>query len=105
MHTGVQRENVSKADGRPARRAGGKLPCWIFWQHTLEGGGKVNGKSHKETSGCDSCGNYVYDGEYGYYVCEANLDEDEMARFLLDKRFDCPYYHLGDEYQVVRRQM
>ncbi len=56
-------------------------------------------------SGCDSCANYAYDEECGYYVCEANLDEDEMARFLIDKRFDCAYYHPGDEYLVVRRQM
>ncbi len=28
---------------------------------------------------CDSCTNYVYDEEYEYYVCEVNLDEDEMG--------------------------
>ncbi len=38
-------------------------------------------------------------------MCEADLDEDEMARFLLDHIFDCPYYHSGDEYLVVRHQM
>ncbi|MCI8606766.1 MAG: hypothetical protein HFG72_08105 [Hungatella sp.] len=62
-------------------------------------------KSRQGPSGCESCANYVYDEEYDYYVCEADLDEDEMARFLLDHRFDCPYYHSGDEYLVVRHQM
>ena len=38
-------------------------------------------------------------------MCEADLDEDEMARFMLERRFDCPYYHPADEYLVVRRQM
>ena len=54
---------------------------------------------------CDSCGNYVYDEEYGYYVCEASLDEDEMAAFLGDRYFECPYYVTDDEYQIVRKQM
>ena len=40
---------------------------------------------------CESCGNYVYDDDYGYYVCEADLDEDEMASFLGNQRFECPY--------------
>jgi hypothetical protein len=62
-------------------------------------------KNRGTSSGCDSCTNYVYDEEYEYYVCEADLDEDEMARFMLERRFDCPYYHPADEYLVVRRQM
>ena len=31
---------------------------------------------------CDTCANYSYDEEYEYYVCEVDLDEDEMQRFL-----------------------
>lgn len=54
---------------------------------------------------CESCGNYVYDEEYEYYVCEADLDEDEMAHFLGNKRFECPYYVTDDEYRIVRKQM
>lgn len=56
-------------------------------------------------SSCDSCVNYVYDQEWGYYVFEANLDEDDMPRFLSSQTFNCPFYRLDDEYQVVRRQM
>lgn len=29
---------------------------------------------------CETCAFYTYDDEYGYYVCEADLDEDEMVR-------------------------
>ena len=54
---------------------------------------------------CDTCGNYVYDEEYGYYVCEADLDEDEMAAFLSSRDFQCPYYQTDDEYRIVRKQM
>ena len=35
---------------------------------------------------CETCAFYTYDDEYGYYVCEADLDEDEILtrkRFLL----------------------
>ena len=59
----------------------------------------------KSVSNCESCVNYVYDEDYEYYVCEANLDEDDMVRFLQDRSFQCPYYQLDDEYQVVRHQM
>jgi len=61
-------------------------------------------KKQSQTS-CESCGNYVYDEEYGYYVCEADLDEDEMAGFLGSQSFQCPYYQLDDEYRIVRKQM
>lgn len=54
---------------------------------------------------CETCGNYVYDEDYGYYVCEASLDEDEMAAFLGDRHFECSYYVTDDEYQIVRKQM
>lgn len=56
-------------------------------------------------SGCETCSNYVYDEDYEYYVCEADLDEDELVRFLSSASFQCPYYHLDDEYRIVRKQM
>lgn len=56
-------------------------------------------------SSCDTCGNYCYDEEYGYYICEADLDEDEMSAFLSNQQFQCPCYQLEDEYRIVRKQM
>ena len=41
----------------------------------------------------------------GNNVCEADLDEDEMASFLGNQRFECPYYQTDDEYRIVRKQM
>ena len=46
-----------------------------------------------------------YDEEEEYYVCEINLDEDEMYKFLTDSWKSCPYYRNNDEYKVVRHQM
>ena len=54
---------------------------------------------------CETCAFYTYDEEYGYYVCEADLDEDEMLKFLSSTFDACPYYRSGDEYSVVRHQM
>lgn len=59
----------------------------------------------KESGSCESCAYYIYDEEYEYYVCEADLDEDEMFAFLKGADFRCPLYRAGDEYRVVRKQM
>ena len=45
----------------------------------------------KKSAGCEYCSNYVYDEDYEYYVCDINLDEDEMARFMSYSDWDCPY--------------
>ena len=55
-------------------------------------------------SNCDTCVHYIYDDELGYYVCEVNLDEDEMQRFLQGQTYNCPYYDFYDEYGIVRKQ-
>jgi hypothetical protein len=54
---------------------------------------------------CDSCNNYIYDEEFEEYVCEVDMDEDEMGHFLTNSFYQCPYYQFNDEYKVVRKQM
>lgn len=54
---------------------------------------------------CETCRNYVYDEDYEYYICEMDLDEDEMYRFLSSSMTNCPYYQLDNEYLIVRKQM
>lgn len=54
---------------------------------------------------CDMCANYEYDEEEEYYVCNINLDEDEMFRFLSGNCKECPYYVPDNEYAVVKHQM
>jgi len=53
---------------------------------------------------CEYCANYVYDEEMDCYYCQINLDEDEMARFMQQKMDSCHYFHLYDEYKIVRKQ-
>ena len=60
-----------------------------------------NGKA----TNCESCVNYVYDDDYDCFTCMANLDEDEMGRFLTSTNYTCPYFRLDNEYGVVRHQM
>lgn len=54
---------------------------------------------------CETCANLCYDEDYECYVCEVNLDEDDMVRFLQGNTSQCAYYRNGDEYSVVRKQM
>ena len=61
--------------------------------------------SRQMARSCESCGNFVYDEDYEYYVCEMDLDEDEMYRFLTSSVQSCPYYQLDNEYLIVRKQM
>ncbi len=61
--------------------------------------------NNAKTTNCESCVNYVYDDDYDCFTCMANLDEDEMSRFLTGTNYSCPYFRLDDEYGVVRHQM
>ena len=54
---------------------------------------------------CDTCLYYEYDDDYECYVCEMDLDEDEMYKFITGNTKECPYYRNNDEYEVVRHQM
>lgn len=59
----------------------------------------------KSKTNCECCINYVYDEEYEYYVCEFDLDEDEMERFLSESTDQCSHFQYNDEYKIVRKQM
>ena len=62
-------------------------------------------KKSKERISCETCAFYVYDDEYGAYLCDMNMDEDDYVRSITDTHYQCPYYRNGDEYAVVRKQM
>ena len=57
-----------------------------------------------EVSNCDSCNNLVYDEDYECYVCDIDLDEDDMVKFLQGNTRACPYYQSNNEYEVVKHQ-
>lgn len=53
---------------------------------------------------CENCTYYIYDEDYEEYICYADMDEDEMMRFLQAPSRECPYFRLYDEYGTVRKQ-
>lgn len=66
---------------------------------------RINRMKLKERASCETCAFYVYDDEYGAYLCDMNMDEDDYVRIMSDRYYQCPYYRNGDEYAVVRKQM
>ena len=60
---------------------------------------------NKQGVNCEYCVNYSYDDDYECYTCEVDLDEYEMAHFMQDTYYNCPYFQMGDEYKIVRKQM
>ncbi len=61
-------------------------------------------KSNGKQSCCELCMNYYYDYDAESYACSVDLDEDEMAGFLLQTRRECPFFRFGDEYTIVSKQ-
>ncbi len=53
---------------------------------------------------CDLCSFYVYNDELAEYICDISMDQDEMERIHSQKYSACPYFHLGDDYSIVRKQ-
>ena len=53
---------------------------------------------------CDTCAYYIYDEDFEEYLCDINMDEDDLARLMQDEHAACPYYRNGDEYAVARKQ-
>lgn len=50
------------------------------------------------------CANFVFDEESECYICDCDLDEDEMQRFLSSNTYNCPYFNFYDEYKIVNKQ-
>ena len=59
----------------------------------------------EKLTNCETCTYYLYDEDLDCYVCQMNLDEDEMERFLSGSFYNCPYYQLDDDYGIVRKQI
>ncbi|MBQ3068739.1 MAG: hypothetical protein IJD01_02190 [Clostridia bacterium] len=53
---------------------------------------------------CEYCAYYAYDETEDWYVCEMDLDEDDLVRFLSGHTQSCPYFRNGDEYAIARKQ-
>lgn len=65
-----------------------------------------NAATNKPSSSCscDFCVHYDWDEDGEYYVCNMELDEDEMLHFLKGNFSNCPYYQPYDEYKIAKKQ-
>lgn len=52
---------------------------------------------------CRFCSYFDFNDESGLYECMINLDEDELYRLALGGG-GCSYFHLNDDYKIVRKQ-
>ncbi len=55
---------------------------------------------------CENCMYLEYDDNLEEYVCSIQgiMDEDDLARMSYSPNKRCPYYKIGDEYILVRKQ-
>ena len=53
------------------------------------------------SANCEECVYYDYDEELAAYVCEADLDEDEMRLFIQGSFHGCPYFQYGAAHGTV----
>lgn len=65
----------------------------------------MNKGNLKKPKNCETCEFYDYDEELDAYVCDVNLDQDEMVDFLGRNTGSCPYYRYYDEYKSVHKQI
>ena len=62
-------------------------------------------KDNKVVGSCECCGNYVYDEENEYYVCEVDFAAAALVSLLKGDVRACTYYQSDDEYKIVRKQI
>lgn len=55
-------------------------------------------------SQCEYCLYLTYDEELGEDYCSMSLDQDEIARLRYSSHNGCPYFRMGDDYTIVRKQ-
>ncbi|GMQ56236.1 hypothetical protein AN1V17_06290 [Vallitalea sediminicola] len=57
-----------------------------------------------EKNQCDYCLYLACDEETNEYYCTLNLDQDDIARLRYSQYASCPYFRMGDDYTIVRKQ-
>lgn len=77
----------------------------MFWKILCDIVSQTIWRAKVAVLNCDMCSYYVYDEETECYVCDVDLDEDELVRFLQGTNAGCPYFSMNDEYAVVKKQM
>ena len=55
---------------------------------------------------CDMCLYQAYDEELDDHYCSLDLgmDQDDVEKLRYNNHASCPYFRMGDEYTIVRKQ-
>lgn len=53
---------------------------------------------------CEICMNFEYNNEIEDYECIINMDEDEYQQFLNNNYYKCPYFRMGNDYTILKKQ-
>ena len=53
---------------------------------------------------CDRCLYLAYDEVIDEYYCSMTLDQDDLEKLTYSRHKSCPYFRMGDEYTIVKRQ-
>lgn len=53
---------------------------------------------------CEHCLYQAEDIETGDPYCSMHMDQDDRERLMYDRHSGCPYFRLGDDYTVVKKQ-
>lgn len=48
--------------------------------------------------------NFEYNNEIEDYECIINMDEDEYQQFLNNTYYRCPYFRMGNDYTILKKQ-
>ena len=103
FHLALSVPDMDKAHAASAM----KIRLWasiLFLIRMVTGSRSCRSGKGDAMTNCEECAYYDYDPETDTNFCEADLDEDEMERFLRAANDACPFYRLGDEYRTARRQ-
>jgi len=57
-----------------------------------------------KTKVCDYCLYLDQDLETGEFFCSMNMDQDDLERILMDRHAHCPYYRMGTDYTIAKKQ-
>lgn len=53
---------------------------------------------------CEHCMLLDYDEVLDEHYCTVNLDQDDMEKLSYNRKASCPYFRMGDDYTIVKKQ-
>lgn len=58
----------------------------------------------KQENQCEMCMYLDYDEELDEHYCSMSLDQDDMEKMTYSNKASCPYFRMGNDYTIVKKQ-